>query len=123
MDRRTRGAAHGPDHRVLGDLFRLLVVDRPSASGYAYVRPDGTPVLLAATDRRTAASLLWEALASVPPGEPVTVPHITAANLWAVDVGLAARLAVHQHGYLCLRHLKLPTPYLHHGSMLSSQWK
>lgn len=118
VDRRTRGAAHGPDHPVLASLFRLVVIDRPSASGYAYLGEGSTPVLLAATDRRTASSLLWEALASAPDDRPVTVPHITAANEWALDVGLAARLSVHQLGYLCLRRMRPPAPYLHHGSLL-----
>lgn len=118
VDRRTRGSAHGPDHPVLNSLFRLIVIDRPNASGYAYLSEGGSPVLLSAIDRRTASSLLWEALASVPPDAAVTVGHITAANEWAIDVGLAARLSVHQRGYLCLRQMKPPMPYLHHGSLL-----
>jgi hypothetical protein len=61
---------------------------------------------------------MWEALASSRPDRPVRVPHVTAANEWAIDVGLAARLSVHQGGYLCLRGMKPPTPYLHHGSLL-----
>jgi GNAT superfamily N-acetyltransferase len=117
VDRRARGAAHGPDHELLARSCRGLVVDRPGSSGYAWVDGAGVPVLLAATDRRTATALMWEALASAG-HEPVTVARITAANGWAVDVGLAARLAVHQLGYLCLRHMKPPTPYLHHSSFL-----
>ena len=68
IDRRTRGAAHGSDHLVLTESFRLLVTDRPAGSGYAYVRTDGSPVLLAATDRRTATTLAWEAFAASSPG-------------------------------------------------------
>jgi hypothetical protein len=48
----------------------------------------------------------------------VSVHHITAANQWALDVGLAARLAIYQNGYLCVRQMKPPAPYLHHGSLL-----
>lgn len=118
VDRSARGAAHGPDHPVLASLFRLVVVDRPGSSGYAYVGADGSPALLAATDRRTAASLLWECLASSAPGSPVTVEHVTPANQWAVDVGLAARLSLHQLGFLGLRRHRPPAPYLHHGSLL-----
>ena len=119
LDRRTRGAAHLSDHDLLGAQFRLLVVDRPSASGYAYVdRATGAAVLVAATDRRTASSLLVEGLASSPEGSRVEVHHVTAANQWALDVGLWARLAVSQSGYLCVRNLKPPAPYLHHGSLL-----
>ena len=118
VDRRTRGAAHLGDHELLLDQFRLLVTDHSTGAGYAYVDVDGAPCLLAATNRRTAAQLLWEALASSPPGEQVSVHHITAANQWALDVGLAARLAIYQNGFLCVRQMKPPAPYLHHGSLL-----
>ena len=73
IDRRTRGAAHGSDHLVLMEGFRLLVTDRPAGSGYAYVRPDGSPVLLAATDRRTATHARLggvRVLAARPAGDP-----------------------------------------------------
>ena len=119
VDRRTRGAAHGPDHEPLLGQFRLVVADRSTGSGYAYADVhDGTPVLLAATNRRTATDLLWECLAGGTPGSPIDVHHITAANEWALDVGLAARLEIHQSGYLALRHMTPPVPYLHHGSLL-----
>ena len=118
VDRQTRGAAHLSDHELLLDQFRLVVSDHSTGSGYAYVDADGSPCLVAATNRRTAARLMWEALASSPPGEQVSVHHITAANAWALDVGLTARLAIYQNGYLCLRSMKPPAPYLHHGSLL-----
>ena len=44
--------------------------------------------------------------------------HVTAANEWAVDVGLACRLQVWTSGYLALRGMKPPTPYLHSGHFL-----
>jgi len=75
-------------------------------------------VLVAATNRRTASGLMWEALASSTPGAQVSVHHVTAANGWALDVGLAARMAIYTNGYLCLRRMKPPAPYLHHGSLL-----
>ena len=53
IDRQTRGAAHGSDHELLLGQFRLLVTDRNTGSGYAYV-DEPAPVLLAATNRRTA---------------------------------------------------------------------
>ncbi|SED36902.1 Acetyltransferase (GNAT) domain-containing protein [Nocardioides exalbidus] len=118
IDRRTRGAAHLSDHELLLAQFRLAVVDHSTGSGYAYVDADGAPALLAATSRRTAAALMWEALASSAPGAQVSVPHITAANQWALDVSLAARMAIYSNGYLCVRHMKPPAPYLHHGSLL-----
>ncbi|PVG82716.1 N-acetyltransferase [Nocardioides gansuensis] len=118
VDRQTRGAAHGSDHQLLLDQFRLLVVDRTTGQGYAYVDESGSPALVAATNRRTASALLWEALASSPPGGTVDVNHVTAVNEWAIDVGLEAGLALHQSGYLALRGMKPPAPYIHHGSML-----
>ena len=96
----------------------LVVTETTSDSGYAYVDDNGIPVLLAATSRRTAAKLLWEALASAPVGATLEVGHITSANHWALDVGLAARLSIHQRGHLMLRGMKPPVPYLHHGSLL-----
>jgi len=118
VDRQVRGAAHGPDHEVLHRLFRPLVVDRTTGSGYAYVSEIGSPVLLAATNRRTATDLAWEALASSSPDTPVEIGHVTVANEWVVDVGMTAGLELHQRGYLGLRNMKPPAPYLHHGTFL-----
>ncbi len=118
VDRQVRDAAHGVDHEVLTRAYRLVVVDRSTGSGYAYVMPDGSPYLLAATNRRTATDLLWEALAGSDPGTPVTVDHVTAANEWAVDVGMAARLPLRTSGYLALRGMKPPAPYLPSGFFL-----
>jgi GNAT superfamily N-acetyltransferase len=118
VDRQVRGAAHGTDHAVLAASLRLLVVDRPTGSGYAYVRPGGAPYLLAATNRRLATDLLWESLAATSPDVPVTVRHVTAANEWAVDVGMACRLQLWTDGYLGLRGMKPPMPYLHSGAFL-----
>ena len=115
IDRRTRGAAHGSDHEAMLRMWRLVVSDTTTGSGYAYVDGGGV-ALLAATNRRTATRLLWEALASIP-GE-AEVPHVTAANQWAIDVGMAARLDLHQEGYLGLRNMAPPTPYLHNGALL-----
>lgn len=59
---------------------------------------------------------MWEALASCE--GTATVSHLTAANEWALDVGIAARLDLHLDGYLALRRMDPPAPYLHHGSFL-----
>ncbi len=118
VDRQVRDAAHGIDHEVLTAGLRLVVVDRPTGSGYAYVRPGGTPYLLAATNRRIATDLLWETLAATSPDEPVSLTHLTAANEWALDVGLACRLQLWTSGYLGLRGMKPPMPYLHSGLFL-----
>jgi GNAT superfamily N-acetyltransferase len=118
LDRRTRGAAHGPDHEVMQQELRLVVTDRPAGSGYAYVDASGAPVVLAASTRRAAASLMWEALAGSDPDTGVEVGHVSPANTWAVDVAMAARLDVWSRGFLALRGMKEPTPYLPHPTLL-----
>ncbi len=118
LDRRTRGAAHGPDHEVLARELRLIVTDRPAGSGYAYVNDRGAPILLAATSRKAAATLTWEALATSDPDVAVEVPHVSAANHWAVDLAMAARLDVWSRGFLALRRMKDPAPYLPHPTLL-----
>lgn len=115
-DRRARGAGRGADHALLAATGRPLVVDARSGSGYVYVDDRGSVAALAATDRRTATRLLWAALAEAP-GE-VRVPHVTGANQWALAVGTAARLSLSTEGYLGLRGMKPPTPYVHNGALL-----
>jgi len=117
VDRRTRGAAHGVDHRLLLDTMAMLVVDRPTGSGYCYVGEAG-PYLLAASNRRTATRLLWAALAASTVGGLVEVPRVTVENQWALDTGLAAGLSVRQAGYLALRHTRPPAAYLPSGTFL-----
>ena len=116
LDRGARGAGHGPDHELMLRTWRLLVSDTSTGSGYAYLNERGQVALLAASNRRTATCLLWAALAEGP--ETVTVAHVTGANQWVLDVGFAARLTLHQEGYLGLRGMKPPTPYLHNGALL-----
>jgi GNAT superfamily N-acetyltransferase len=118
VDRQVRDSAHGVDHEILVSLYPLRVVDRTSGSGYVYLKPDGGPYLLAATNRRTATDLLWESLAAASPDEPCSVDHLTAPQEWAVDVGMAARMELHTRGYLALRHMKPPMPYLPSGHFL-----
>ena len=45
---------------------------------------------ICASTRKVATALLWEAVASSPPDADLTIAHVTAANEWAIDVGLAA---------------------------------
>lgn len=116
IDRRVRDAAHGPDHPFLERGSRLLVSESSSGSGYAWTSPGGRLDLLAATSRRTAARLLWVVVADGPAEQ--SVAHVTAANHWAVDVALDARLAVRTSGFLALRGMRPPAPYLHHGALL-----
>ncbi len=116
VDRATRGSGHGPDHVFLRSWCRTLVTDSTTGSGYAHVGADGSLMLLAATNRRTALRLLWTVVADGP--EVQTVSHLTAANDWAVGALTTARLELHQSGYLALRGMKPPAPYVHHGAML-----
>jgi hypothetical protein len=116
LDRAARGAGHGPDHELMLRSWPLLVSDTSTGSGYAYLNERGQLALLAASNRRTAARLMWAALAEGP--EHVTVHHLTGANQWALDVGFAARLALRQEGYLALRGMKPPSPYVHNGALL-----
>lgn len=118
VDRQVRQAAHGVDHELMSTMCRLVVVDRSTGSGYAYVTSDGSPYLLAATNRRTATDLLWESLASSRPDTPCSIGHVTAENEWAVDVGMAARLPLRTSGYLAVRHMRPPKPYLPSGHFL-----
>lgn len=118
LDRRVRDAAHGRDHELLAADHRLLVLDRAAAQGYAWVAPGGAPVLLAATGRRAARDLLWEALASAPLDSAVSLTHVTAANQWAVDVAIEAGLSTSRSGHLAVRGMSPPAPYIHHGALL-----
>lgn len=118
VDRQVRAAAHGPDHELLVRLYPLLVIDRPTGSGYVYVDPGRRPELLAATNRRTATELLWAAIATTDPHGTFAIDHITPENEWAIDAGMAARMDLHVVGYLALRNMKPPAPYLAHGIFL-----
>jgi GNAT superfamily N-acetyltransferase len=113
LDRTHRGGPHGADHERLLAAGRLVVTtDR---SGYAYTN-GRVLALLAARDEDAAQSLLWECLASA--GERYEVSHVTSENYWAVEVALAARLDLVARGYLGLRGMDPPSPYVHHGALL-----
>jgi GNAT superfamily N-acetyltransferase len=115
LDEQLRGAGHGPDHQYMLDSSRLVVSRADGRRGYVYI-DHGRPVLLAASEQQTAQKLLWESLASSSGKTLVTC--ITTANEWAVDVGLAARLDIGQEGYLALRGMPDPSPYLASGQFL-----
>ncbi|HET9142777.1 GNAT family N-acetyltransferase [Actinophytocola sp.] len=114
LDETLRGAGHGPDHGYLLDNQRLVV--SRGRDGYVYIDDRGRASLLAAADPGIAADLLWEALASAQPDTLVNC--ITTDNHWAVDVGLAARLDIGQEGYLAVRGMAPPAPYLASGHFL-----
>lgn len=118
IDRRLRGAAHGPDHQLmLAHYDELLVADTVFGSGYCY-RLGGSVKLLAATSKRLAVRLLREALARVPEDTEATVGFLTAEQEWAVDVGLELGLSLTNRGYLALRGMRPPVPYLPGGAFL-----
>ncbi|WP_329563540.1 GNAT family N-acetyltransferase [Kitasatospora sp. NBC_01266] len=118
IDRRLRGAAHGPDHQLmLAHYDELLVADTVFGSGYCY-RLGGEVKLLAATSKRLAVRLLREALARVPEETEARVEFLTAEQEWAVDVGLELGLGLHNHGFLALRGMRPPAPYLPSGGLL-----
>jgi GNAT superfamily N-acetyltransferase len=113
LDRDLRGAPHGPDHAILAGLGRLVVtVDR---AGYAYSSATG-PEVIAARDIPAATRLLWEFLASAPGDAEVS--HVTSANIWAADVALRAGLRLGVSGYLGVRSMPPPSPYIHSGPLL-----
>ncbi|MDB1089932.1 GNAT family N-acetyltransferase [Streptomyces sp. ACA25] len=118
VDRRIRGGAHGPDHLELLRHHRVVVADDLAGGGYAYVSDDGRVELLAATSRRIATRLLTAALLSLPAGATARLAQLTAEQEWAVDVGLAAGLELTTAGYLCLRGMRPPTPYIPSGTFL-----
>lgn len=118
VDRRTRGGAHGVDHQIMFRQYALQVIDDSTGSGYCYLYPKGGPYLLAATNRRTAQRLLWSALAAAPKAQPVSFHNLTAAQEWAIDVGLAAGMEIHGRGYVALRHMRPPMPYIPSGHFL-----
>ena len=98
----------------------LFVVDDLAGSGYCYLRPDGRVELRAATSRRLATRLLTAALLSLPQGTDAYVSDLTAEQQWAVDVGLSAGLDVVNAGYVCLRGMRPPAPYVPSGTFLST---
>ncbi|GAA1121333.1 MULTISPECIES: GNAT family N-acetyltransferase [Streptomyces violaceusniger group] len=118
VDRRTRGGAHGADHELLLTQRRLLVVDDLAGSGYCYVGEDGKVEMLAATSRRLAKRLLTAALLCLPEGAEARVPGLTAEQQWAVDVGIEAGLELSTSGYVCLRGMPPPMPYIPSGTFL-----
>lgn len=116
LDTRLRGAGHGHDHDRLLETCRLVVCNAPGRRGYVFLDDHGGASLLAADDPQIAQRLLWEALASAQ--DPTLVNCITTVNHWAVDVGLAARLDIGQEGYLAVRAMQPPAPYLASGHFL-----
>lgn len=111
-----RGAPYGPDLEVMAATGRrLLVAERGRERGFALVGPHG-PAAVGATSAELARSLLWGALAEAQDGE-LELSFLTADQQWAVEVAVAARLAVRPGGSVCRRGPLGPlTPYLPSGA-------
>lgn len=118
IDRRIRGAAHGPDLVFMLDTGgRLLVSEQGSNGGYAVVM-DGSPWLLAATRVEAAVDLLWACLADAPEAES-EVLWMTRDQGWAVRVALEAGLSLRPEGPICTKGKLGPLmPYLPNGAFL-----
>ncbi|WP_345043410.1 GNAT family N-acetyltransferase [Streptomyces sannanensis] len=116
LDQDLRVAGHGPDHGYMLGTLRLVVSRDRARPGYVYLDDHGRASLLAAAHPETAQKLLWEALA-VSQGRTL-VNCITTPNEWAIDVGLAARLDIGQEGYIAVRGMPVPAPYLASGHLL-----
>ncbi|WP_438296054.1 GNAT family N-acetyltransferase [Streptomyces sp. HUAS TT7] len=116
LDQGLRLAGHGPDHGYMLGTMRLVVSGDMTKPGYVYIDDHGRASLLAAAHPETAQNLLWEALASSQ-GRTL-VNCITTQNEWAIDVGLDARLDIGQEGYIAVRGMPVPAPYLASGHFL-----
>jgi GNAT superfamily N-acetyltransferase len=113
VDRRVRGASHGPDFgQLLEGGGTLLWHD---AGGYVIAR-DGRPLLLAAEEEATATELFFAALADAPASGEIEVKWITADQQWAITASLGAGLELHPTGPVMIRDLgSVPHPYLPTG--------
>jgi predicted N-acetyltransferase YhbS len=111
-----RGAPYGPDiDGILGYGCGLLIAEDGLERGFCWHNARGV-FTLGATSDRLAQRLLWEALGRLPAGE-VTVDWLTADQQWAIDVALAARLALRPGAVSCRRTTLGPmTPYLPGGA-------
>ena len=119
VDRQIRGAAHGVDHEAMAghaparrgrpvDRVGLRLRRGRAAAPTCWRPPTGAPP-------PTCSGRRWRPPA---PTRRSSVDHVTAANEWAVDVGMACRMELWTRGYLGLRGLKPPAPYLHSGHFL-----
>lgn len=119
VDRKVRGAPHGPDHHRMSTIMQAFVIDDVDGQGYAWLRGDGELSVLAATDDETATALLWRALAHCKEtGTRVGLWHITGEQQWAVRVAYDARLEVKPDGPVFWRGRTPPRSYLPSGAFL-----
>lgn len=114
ISRAVRGGTHAPDlHEMYRTGARVL---RAGDRGFV-VHGGGQVLLLAARDEQAARALLWAALRSA--GEGAAAVSWMAAQDWAVEVALGARLTLKLHGAVCVRGQLGPMwPYLPSGPYL-----
>ena len=114
VDQELLGRSRAADVEfVLANGGSLEIVDNGGKRGFAVFR-NGHPNMLGATDDETAATLLWRILAAA--GDKTETYCLTAAQDWAVQVCLAARLPVSGGGPLFASGLEqLPGPWLPSG--------
>jgi GNAT superfamily N-acetyltransferase len=116
VSRHVRGAAHGPDIEALERVGCAVWVH--DDGGWAAAR-EGSPALVAATDDAIATDLLWSVIATAQPGQSIHVDFISTGHDWAIQVCLAARLAMSPDGPLFVRGDVGPMrPYLPSGAYL-----
>ncbi len=116
VDRAVRGAPHGADLDALAAAGAELLT--LPGRGYAAHR-DGAVKAIAAFDDEAAAALLRTVLARMPEGATADVSWITAAQQWAIDVAVAARLELRPGGAVFLRgEVGAFRPYLPGGAYL-----
>ena len=117
IDRRTRGAAHGPDHEVMQRLWRLVVSDTYDRVRLRVRRRRRRGRPARGHQPADRARLLWEALAVGAGADrrSGTSPPPTSGRSTS---GWPPASSSHQEGYLALRNMQPPAPYLHHGTFL-----
>ncbi len=115
VDRLLRRVPRTTDVEALlrEDALVLTVADGANR-GFAVHAGKGSVTMLGADDEVTAQSLLWACLAEA--DDTVEQWGWTATQGWAIDVALAAGLAVRPGGPMFLRGLPaFPGPYLPSG--------
>lgn len=110
----ARGAAHTPDLEVA--LFRGAAVSRLEDRGFVVTMPGRGIWALAARDEEAAAALLWHGLSEAEAEPTVDIGWISGRQQWAIEVLMAARLAITTYGTICTRgavgplHPYIPSP-------------
>jgi predicted N-acetyltransferase YhbS len=111
VDAVLRGSSRRDDAAfVLSQGAQLWVAER--GAGFA-LSSRGRIVMLGADDPATARALLWQAVAAAE--EDISAYCWTAAQQWAIEVAVAAKLKITPAGPLFVRGGPVPVPYLPSG--------